>query len=132
MKKATNCREYLFQKIFGIFIFLTFYILTSLHAQDTGEGEISQDLNSESDDEISLQDPSPEKAQETAEKKQSLEKLLAVPFNQIKEEQALELGFSEAESSDNVSKRDDGEVKLPPPPQQRKVERDIEKKIDQI
>ena len=132
MKKTINCSEYLFQKVFGIFIFLTFYILTGLHAQDTGEGKIGQDLNSESEDEISAQDPSPEKAQEAAEKKQSLEELLAVPFNQIKEEQALELGFSEAESSDNVSKRDDGEVKLPPPPQQRKVERDIEKKIDQI
>ena len=132
MKKATNCSEYLFQKVFGIYIFLTFYILTGLHAQDTGEGKIGQDLNSESEDEISAQDPSPEKAQEAAEKKQSLEELLAVPFNQIKEEQALELGFSEAESSDNVSKRDDGEVKLPPPPQQRKVERDIEKKLDQI
>ena len=128
MKNTTNCSEYLFQKVFCIFIFLTFCILTGLHAQDTGEGEISQDLNSESDDEISLQDPSPEKAQESAEKKQSLEELLAVPFNQIKEEQALELSFSEAESSDNVSKRDTGEVKLPPPPQQRKVERDIEKK----
>ena len=106
--------------------------MTVLHAQDNEEGKISQELNSESENEISAQDPSPEKAQEAAEKKQSLEELLAVPFNQIKEEQALELGFSEAESSDNVSKRDDGEVKLPPPPQQRKVERDIEKKLDQI
>jgi len=132
MKKATNCSEYLFQKVFGIFIFLTFYFLTVLHAQDTREGKIGQDLNSDSEDEISIQDPSPEIAQEAAEKKQSLEELLAVPFNQIKEEQALELGFSEEESSDNFSKRDDGEVKLPPPPQQRKVERDIEKKLDQI
>ena len=125
MKKDTNCSEYFLQKVFGIFIFLTFNILTCLNAQDTGEGKIGQDLNSESEDEISAQDPSPEKAQEAAEKKQSLEELLAVPFNQIKEEQALELGFSESESSDNVSKRDDGEVKLPPPPQQRKFERDI-------
>ena len=53
MKKATNCSEYLFQKVFGIFIFLTFYILTGLHAQDTGEGIIDKDLNSESEYEIS-------------------------------------------------------------------------------
>ena len=112
MKKAINCSEYLFQKVFGIFIILTFYILTGLHAQDHEECKIDLDLNSESEDEISAQDPSPEKAKEAAEKKQSLEELLAVPFNQIKEEQALELGFSEAESSDNVSKRDEGEVKL--------------------
>ena len=62
MKKANNCREYMFQKVFGIFIFLTFYIFTGLHAQDTGESKIGQDLNSESEDEISAEDPSPEKA----------------------------------------------------------------------
>ena len=93
MKKGANCSDYLFQKVFGIFIFMTFYILTGLHAQDHEKGKIDQDLNSESEDEISAQDPSPEKAQEAAEKKQSLEELLAVPFNQIKEEQALELSF---------------------------------------
>ena len=103
MKKATNCSEYLILKVFGIAIFLTFCFLTGLHAQDTGGGNIRLDMNTESEDEISAQDPSTEKAQEAAEKKQSLEELLAVPFNQIKEEQALELGFSEAESSDNVS-----------------------------
>ena len=68
MKKATNCSEYLFQKVIGIFIFLNFYILTGLYAQDTGEGNIGQALNIESEDEISAQDPSPEKAQEAAEK----------------------------------------------------------------
>ena len=62
MKKVSNSSEYLFQKVFGIFIFLTFYILTGLHAQVTGEGKIGHDLNSESEDEISAQDPSPEKA----------------------------------------------------------------------
>ena len=77
MKKATNYSEYLFLKVFGIFIFLTFYVLTGLHAQDTGEGKIGQDLNGELEDEISAQDPSPEKAQAAAEKKQSLEELLA-------------------------------------------------------
>ena len=94
MKKATKCNEYVFQKVFGIFIFLTFYFWTGLNAQDIGEGKVGKDLNSESEDEISAQYPSPEKAQEAAEKKQSLEELLAVPFNQIKEEQAIELGFS--------------------------------------
>ena len=132
MKKNSDWSEYFLQKVFGIFIFLTFYILTILHAQDTGEDKMGQYSNSYSAGDISPQDPSPEKAQEAAEKKQSLEELLAVPFNQLKEEQALGLGSSEAESSDNVSKRDNGEVKLPPPPQQRKVERDIEKKLDQI
>ena len=119
MKKARNCNEYLFQKVFGIFIFLTFYIMTVLYAQDTQEGKIGQDLNRDSEDEISAQDPSPEIAQEAAEKKQSLEELLAVPFNQIKEERDLELGLSDAESSDNISIKNDGEVKLPPPPQHR-------------
>ena len=132
MKKNSDWSEYFLQKVFGIFIFLTFYILTILHAQDTGEDKMGQYSNSYSAGDISTQDPSPEKAQEAAEKKQSLEELLAVPFNQLKEEQALGLGSSEAESSDNVSKRDNGEVKLPPPPQQRKVERDIEKKLDHI
>ena len=131
MKKTTNCSVSLNLKVFGIAFFLTFCFLTNLYAQDTGRN-IREDLNTESEDEISAQDPSTEKAQEAAEKKQSLEELLAVPFNQIKEEQELELGIMDDEISDNVSKKDDGEVKLPPPPQQRKVERDIEKKIDQI
>ena len=125
MKKATNCSEYLILKVFGVAIFLNFCLLTNLHAQDTGGSNIREDLNTESEDKLLAENPSTEMAQEAAEKKQTLEELLAVPFNQIKEEQALELGFSEAESSDNVSKRDDGEVKLPPPPQQRKVERDL-------
>ena len=78
MKKATNCSVYLNLKVFGITIFLTFCFLTGLHAQDTGGGNIPQYLNTESEDEISAQDPSTEKAQEAAEKKQSLEELLAV------------------------------------------------------
>ena len=44
MKKATNCSEYLFQKVFSIFIFLTFYILTGLYAQDTREGKVTRTL----------------------------------------------------------------------------------------
>jgi len=132
MKKATQFSENLFNKVFGVFIFLTFFYFTSLLAQATDESKIGNDFSNELEDEISLNEPSPEKAQEAAEKKQTLEELLAVPFNQIKEEQALELGFSDSESSDNLSKKDDGEVKLPPPPQQRRVERDIEKKLDKI
>ena len=96
------------------------------------KGISDEDLNSVSQDDISVEEPSTERAQEAAEKKQTLEELLAVPFNQIKEDQDLELGFSDAESQDNVSKKNEGEVKLPPPPQQRRVERDIEKKLDNI
>ena len=103
-----------------------------MYAQDTDESNIGQDLNSESQDDVSVQEPSTERAQEAAEKKQTLEELLAVPFNQIKEDQDLELGFSDTESQDNVSKKNEGEVKLPPPPQQRRVERDIENKLDNI
>ena len=76
MKKATNCSEYLFQKVFGIFIFLTFYILTGLHAQDTREGKIGQNLNSESEDEISAQDPSPEKLKKQQRKNNLLKNCL--------------------------------------------------------
>ena len=132
MKKASKFSEYLLHKVFCIFIFLNFCYFSVLYAQDTSESNIGQDLNSESQDDISVQEPSTERAQEAAEKKQTLEELLAVPFNQIKEDQDLELGFSDAESQDNVSKKNEGEVRLPPPPQQRKVERDIEKKLDNI
>ena len=132
MNKATNYFEYLILKVFSILIINTFCFFTCLYAQDTGEEKIDQDSKNELEDDISNLDPSTKKAQESAEKKQTLEELLAVPFNQIKQEQALEIGFSDGELSDNVSKKEDGEVKLPPPPQQRKVERDIEKKLDQI
>ena len=76
-----------------------------MYAQVKDESKINKDFSSEIEDEISMQEPSPEQAQEAAEKKQTLEELLAVPFNQIKEEQALELGFSDSESSDNISKK---------------------------
>ena len=132
MKKATHCSNYLYHKLFGIFIFLTFCYFSTLYAQVKDESKIDKDFSSETEDEISMQEPSPEQAQEAAEKKQTLEELLAVPFNQMKEEQALELGFSDPESSDNLSKKNDGEVKLPPPPQQRRVERDLENKLDKI
>ena len=84
-----------------------------------------------STDESQVEDPSPEKAEEAAEKRQTLEELLAVPFDQIKEEQEGELGLSaDEETPDNRNRSSDGEVKLPPPPEQRKVERDLEKKLD--
>ena len=86
-----------------------------------------------STDESQVEDPSPEKAEEAAEKRQTLEELLAVPFDQIKEEQEEDLGLSaEGETPDNQNRSSDGEVKLPPPPEQRKVERDLEKKLDII
>ena len=80
MKKATQFSENMFNKVFGIFIFLTFFYFTSLFAQATDESKIGNDFSNELEDEISLNEPSPEKAQESAEKKQTLEELLAVPF----------------------------------------------------
>jgi len=108
-----------------IICFLTFYFGENASAQETSDGK----------DESQVEDPSPEKAEEAAEKKQSLEELLAVPFKLIKEEKDEDLGNDEdlgkgGEKKDNKSNK--GEVKLPPPPEQRKVERDLEKKIDII
>lgn len=104
-----------------IICFLTFYFGENASAKETSDGK----------DESQVEDPSPEKAEEAAEKKQSLEELLAVPFKLIKEEQDEDLG-QDGEKKDNKSKSNKGEVKLPPPPEQRKVERDLEKKIDII
>ena len=104
-----------------IICFLTFYFGENASAQETSDGK----------DESQVEDPSPEKAEEAAEKKQSLEELLAVPFKLIKEEKDEDLG-KDGENKDNKSKSNKGEVKLPPPPEQRKVERDLEKKIDII
>ena len=104
-----------------IICFLTFYFGENTSAQETSDGK----------DESQVEDPSPEKAEEAAEKKQSLEELLAVPFKLIKEEEDEDLG-QDGEKKDNKSKSNKGEVKLPPPPEQRKVERDLEKKIDII
>ena len=104
-----------------IICFLTFYFGENASAQETSDGK----------DESQVEDPSPEKAEEAAEKKQSLEELLAVPFKLIKEEEDEDLGQG-GEKKDNKSKSNKGEVKLPPPPEQRKVERDLEKKIDII
>ncbi len=104
-----------------IICFLTFYFGENASAKETSDGK----------DESQVEDPSPEKAEEAAEKKQSLEELLAVPFKLIKEEQDEDLGQG-GKNKDNKSKSNNGEVKLPPPPEQRKVERDLEKKIDII
>ena len=97
-----------------------------------GASAVAQEANV-SRDESQVEDPSPEKAEEAAEKRQTLEELLAVPFDQIKEEQEEELGLSaDEETPEDQSSSSDGEVKLPPPPEQRKVERDLEKKLDII
>jgi len=104
-----------------IICFLTFYFGENASAKETSDGK----------DESQVEDPSPEKAEEAAEKKQSLEELLAVPFKLIKEEEDEDLG-QDGKNEDNKSKSNKGEVKLPPPPEQRKVERDLEKKIDII
>ena len=104
-----------------IICFLTFYFGENASAQETSDGK----------DESQVEDPSPEKAEEAAEKKQSLEELLAVPFKLIKEDQDEDLGQG-GKNKDNKNKSNNGEVKLPPPPEQRKVERDLEKKIDII
>ena len=97
-----------------------------------GASAVAQEANV-STDESQVEDPSPEKAEEAAEKRQTLEELLAVPFDQIKEEQEEDLELSaEEETPDNQNRSSDGEVKLPPPPEQRKVERDLEKKLDII
>ena len=104
-----------------IICFLTFYFGENAPAQEASDGK----------DESQVEDPSPEKAEEAAEKKQSLEELLAVPFKLIKEEEDEDLE-QDGKNKDNKSKSNNGEVKLPPPPEQRKVERDLEKKIDII
>jgi tetratricopeptide (TPR) repeat protein len=104
-----------------IICFLTFYFGENASAQETSDGK----------DESQVEDSSPEKAEEAAEKKQSLEELLAVPFKLIKEEEDEDLE-QDGKNKDNKSKSNNGEVKLPPPPEQRKVERDLEKKIDII
>ena len=104
-----------------IICFLTFYFGENASAKETSDGK----------DESQVEDPSPEKAEEAAEKKQSLEELLAVPFKLIKEDQDEDLGQG-GKNKYNKSKSNNGEVKLPPPPEQRKVERDLEKKIDII
>ena len=83
-------------------------------------------------DQAQAEDPSPVKAAASAEKKKSLEELLAVPFNQIKKEQEEEALTGDGNGSEGQSTAKKGDVRLPPPPEQRKVERDIEKQLDVI
>ena len=120
MKKDTISGD--LASLFSLLIicFLTFNFGDNASAKESSDGK----------DESQVEDPSPEKAEEAAEKKQSLEELLAVPFKLIKEEEE-DLGQG-GKNKDNRSKSNNGEVKLPPPPEQRKVERDLEKKIDII
>ena len=96
-------------------------------------GELNAQEVEFKEDKVEIEDVSPIRAAESAEKKQSLEELLAVPFNQIKMEEESELEVSDEESeSEKKIDRKDGDVKLPPPPEQRKVERDLEKQLDNI
>ena len=123
MKKDTISGD--LASLFSLLIicFLTFNFGDNASAKDSSDGK----------DEAQVEDPSPEKAEEAAEKKQSLEELLAVPFKLIKEEEEEDEDLGQGgKNKDNRSKSNNGEVKLPPPPEQRKVERDLEKKIDII
>ena len=56
-----------------IICLLSFLFIDKLNAQESPA----------TSDQAQVEDPSPEKAAESAEKKQTLEELLAVPFNQI-------------------------------------------------
>ncbi|MEC9384699.1 MAG: primosomal protein [SAR324 cluster bacterium] len=106
-----------------IICLLSFLFIDKLNAQESPA----------TSDQAQVEDPSPEKAAESAEKKQTLEELLAVPFNQIKKEQEEELELSgDGSVAEKLSGSNKGDVKLPPPPEQRRVERDIEKQLDVI
>ena len=123
MKKDTISGD--LASLFSLLIicFLTFNFGDNASAKESSDGK----------DEAQVESPSPEKAEEAAEKKQSLEELLAVPFKLIKEEKDDDEDLGQGgKNKDNKSKSNNGEVRLPPPPEQRKVERDLEKKIDII
>ena len=121
IKKNLDADFFLYTLLF--FSLLSFLFINKLSAQ---EGAVTSDQAQE-------EDLSPEKAAESAEKKQTLEELLAIPFNQIKEEQEEEMELSGDGSVAKKQRRSNkGDVKLPPPPEQRRVERNIEKQLDQI
>jgi len=121
IKKNLGADFFLYTLLF--FSLLSFLFINKLSAQ---EGAVTSDQAQE-------EDLSPEKAAESAEKKQTLEELLAIPFNQIKEEQEEEMELSGDGSVAKKQRRSNkGDVKLPPPPEQRRVERNIEKQLDQI
>ena len=107
-----------------IICLLSFLFIDKLRAQESPA----------TSDQPQVEDPSPEKAEESAEKKQTLEELLAVPFNQIKKEQDEEESALSGDGSvaEKLSGSKRGDVKLPPPPEQRRVERDIEKQLDVV
>ncbi|MBT3214938.1 MAG: primosomal protein [Deltaproteobacteria bacterium] len=107
-----------------IICLLSFLFIDKLSAQESPA----------TSDQPQVEDPSPEKAEESAEKKQTLEELLAVPFNQIKKEQDEEESALSGDGSvaEKLSGSKRGDVKLPPPPEQRRVERDIEKQLDVV
>jgi len=107
-----------------IICLLSFLFIDKLSAQESPA----------TSDQPQVEDPSPEKAEESAEKKQTLEELLSVPFNQIKKEQEEEESALSGDGSvaEKLSGSKRGDVKLPPPPEQRRVERDIEKQLDVI
>ena len=107
-----------------IICLLSFLFIDKLSAQESPA----------TSDQPQVEDPSPEKAEESAEKKQTLEELLSVPFNQIKKEQEEEESALSGDGSvaEKLSGSKRGDVKLPPPPEQRRVERDIEKQLDVV
>ena len=106
-----------------IICLLAFIFVEKVRAQDSVRNEVK----------TQVEDPSPEKVAESAEKKQTLEELLAVPFNQIKKEQEENSALTAGEIGSEKQRRTrDGVVKLPPPPEQRKVERDLEKQLDEV
>ena len=104
IKKNLGADFFLYTLLF--FSLLSFLFINKLSAQ---EGAVTSDQAQE-------EDLSPEKAAESAEKKQTLEELLAIPFNQIKEEQE-EMQLSGDGSVDEKQRRSNkGDVKLTQPP----------------
>ena len=87
-----------------IICFLTVYFGENASAQPSILATPALIETSDGNDESQVEDPSPEKAEEAAEKKQSLEELLSVPFKLIKEEDE-DLGQGE-KNEDNKSKSD--------------------------
>ena len=85
--------------------------------------------------ELSVEDPSPEAAAQADRKRRSLEELLAVPFQQLKKMQQAEYREIEAppgEDNETVTSSEDGDIRLPPLPEQGKLERDLEQQLDVI
>jgi len=82
-----------------------------------------------------VEDPSPEAAEQADSKRRSLEELLAVPFQQLKEMQQAEYREIEpppGEDNATATRSEDGDIRLPPPPEQGKHESDLEQQLDVI